>query len=78
MESSTEEKPKHQFDKKYRTIVSVKSSPEYMEMLEWVDANSHGSVDVWFNAPVLSDTIVIDVAFENLDDALIFKIKYSA
>ena len=78
MESSTEEKPKHRFDRKYKIVVRVKSTPNYMEMLEWVNSNSHGAVDVWFNAPVLSDNIMIDIAFENSDDALVFKIKYSA
>lgn len=45
-----------------------------MSMLEWVNSNSYGAVDVWFHdAPV----IMIDIAFENIDDALVFKIKYS-
>jgi hypothetical protein len=64
----------HKFDKKYKTVVRCKSTPEYMSMLEWVNSNSYGAVDVWFHdAPV----IMIDVAFENIDDALVFKIKYS-
>jgi hypothetical protein len=73
--SSTEEKPKHVFDKKYKVIVSVKSNPTYLEMLDWVNKNSHDSVDVWFNDT--PNGIIIDVAFANPDDALIFKIKYS-
>ncbi len=67
---------KHKFDKKYKIVVTVKSSPSYMEMMDWVNTHSSGSVDVWFN-----DTpsgVLIDMAFENIDDALIFKIKYSA
>jgi hypothetical protein len=77
MESLIEEKPKHIFDKKYKTVISVKSRPDYLEMLDWVNLNSHGAVDVWFNAPVLLGNVIIDVAFEDPDDALIFKIKYS-
>ena len=46
-----------------------------MEMLEWINSNSHGSVEVWFNDT--ADGIVIDIAFENSDDALVAKIKYS-
>lgn len=75
MESLIEEKPKHVFDRKYKTIVSVKSKITYVEMLDWVNKNSNGSVDVWFNDT--PDGVIIDVAFEDPDDALIFKIKYS-
>lgn len=74
-DSLTEEKPKHVFDKKYNTVVSVKSTLTYLEMLEWVHENSHGSVDVWFNST--PNGVIIDIAFSNDDDALIFKIKYS-
>lgn len=76
-DSLIEEKPSHVFDKKYKTIVNVKSTAAYTEMLDWVDANSHGAVDVWFNAPVLLGNVIIDIAFEDPDDALVFKIKYS-
>lgn len=76
MESLIEEKPKHIFDKKYKTIVSVNSTWSYLEMIDWVNTNSHGSVDVWFNDT--PDGVIIDIAFENSDDALVFKIKYSA
>lgn len=65
---------KHTFDKKYKVVVSIKSTPYYMEMLDWVNTNSTGSVDVWFNDT--GEGIVIDVAFENTDDAIFFKIKY--
>ena len=73
--SSTEEKPKHVFHRKYKTIVSVNSTWSYLEMIDWVNKNSYGSVDVWFNDT--PDGVIIDVAFENVDDALVFKIKYS-
>ena len=73
--SSTEEKPRHVFDKKYTTVVSVRAPFSYLEMLDWVNKNSHGSVDASFNDT--PDGMVIDLAFENQDDALIFKIKYS-
>jgi len=65
---------KHQFDKKFKTVISVRSTPSYLEMIDWVNSNSHGSVDVWFtDSP---EGIIIDVAFTDLDDALIFRIKY--
>jgi len=76
MESLIEEKPKHVFDKKYKIIVSVKSSLAYLEMLDWVNKNSHGLVDVWFNDT--PNGVIIDIAFTDPDDALVFKIKYSA
>jgi len=75
-ELSTEEKPKSYIcRRKYKTVVTVKSRPEYMEMLEWVNSNSLGSVGVWFNDS--AEGPIIDVAFEDPDDALVFKIKYS-
>lgn len=70
-ESLIEEKP-NSFDRKYKTVVRVNSRDSYIEMLEWLNLNSIGSVDVKYAS---SDKI--DVAFENRDDALIFKIKFS-
>ena len=66
---------KHVFDKKYKTVVSVRSTWSYLEMIDWVNSNSNGLVDVWFNDT--PDGVIIDIAFTELDDALVFKIKYS-
>jgi len=68
-----EERPKHTFDKKYKVVVNVKSTPSYTEMLDWVNSNSNGLVDVRFN----DNGVVTDLAFTDPDDALVFKIKYS-
>ena len=65
----------HVFDRKYKTVVSVKSTWSYLEMIDWVNKNSYGSVDVWFNDT--PNGVIIDIAFENSNDALVFKIKYS-
>jgi hypothetical protein len=60
------------FAEKYKTIVKCEGSPNYLTMLHWVDENSKGDVDVrrpgdgW-----------IYFAFEDPDDALVFKIMYS-
>ena len=59
------------FDKKYKTIVSCKYYAGYLEMLDWINQHSNKSVDVKFH----NDTIYI--GFENYDDAIVFKIKYS-
>lgn len=72
MESLIEEKPENIFDRKYKTIVRVNSRDNYLEMVDWVDLNSKGSVEVRY-----ASSNKIDVAFENSDDAIIFKIKYS-
>lgn len=72
MDSLTDEKPENTFDRKYKTIVRVNSRDNYLDMLDWIDSNSKGSVDVKY-----ASHDKIDVAFENVNDALIFKIKYS-
>jgi hypothetical protein len=66
------------FDEKYKIIIKLNYSPEfhYLETLDWIDRNSKDSVDV----AVVGEgagPISIYYAFENSDDALIFKIKYS-
>lgn len=66
---------RHQFDNKYKVIIRFKSTPGYVGMLDWVNKNSIGSVDVWFT--VEEDNCFIDLAFENPSDATFFKIKFS-
>jgi len=63
------------FDKKYSIIIKRNYQPGYIDMLEWVNLNSNNSVDVKFNNAYGSEAIYI--GFENSDDALFFKIKYS-
>jgi len=70
--------PPPKFHKRYKTIVKVDvhKGIEYVSMMEWIDQNSKGSVDV----KSISDgygTLVLYYGFENSDDALVFKIKYS-
>ena len=67
--------PVHKFDKKYKVVVSVRSTWSYLEMIHWTNSHSNGSVDVWFNDT--PNGVIIDVAFTDPDDALVFKIKYS-
>lgn len=64
------------FDKKYKIIIKYNYGPGYTEMLDWVNKNSKGSVDIKFDSDVTSR--VLYLGFEEIDDALIFKIKYSA
>ena len=76
-----EEKPKEntspEFDPKYKVVVRVECSPKYMEMLEWVNKNTAGNVDVKFDIGGLCTVRYVYLGFEDTDDALIFKIKYS-
>lgn len=63
------------FDKKYKIVLKQDYVPEYISMLEWVDLNSNKSVDIKFNNAYGMESIYI--GFEDPDDALFFKIKYS-
>ena len=63
------------FDTKYKTIVKRSYKPGWVQMLEWVNSNSNGLVAVKFNNRYGYEAIYI--GFEDLDDALFFKIKYS-
>lgn len=76
---STEEQvsvsPTVTFDKKYKTIVKCDYSDGYTEMLYWLDENSDKSVDVKFENAYGSESIF--VGFENSDDALLFRIRFS-
>ena len=63
------------FDEKYKTIIKYNYDPNYTEMLDWVNRNSKGSVDIKFDND--SSKCALYLGFEEPDDALIFKIKYS-
>jgi hypothetical protein len=74
-----EEKPEYTgpvFDKKYKIVIKCKFTDEYFKMVDWVNENSQGLVDIRFNAAT-NEIDTVFVAFEDLDDALVFKIKYS-
>jgi len=63
------------FDKKYKIIIEYNYGFDYTEMLGWVNKNSKGSVDIKFDSNSLKSLLYL--GFEELDDALVFKIKYS-
>ncbi len=65
------------FDPRYKIIIKFKCSPGYTEMLEWVDKNSAGSVDIKFDIGFGSGIDTLYIGFERPDDATFFKIKYS-
>ena len=64
------------FDKKYKVVVKRLYTPGFLDMIEWVNLNSNGLVEVKFNNGYGSEAIYI--GFVDSDDALFFKIKYSA
>lgn len=68
------------FDKKYKIILECKYDERAYDMLEWVNKFSNGAVDVK-NKVKSTEPQTIQLmayfAFEDLDDALIFRIKYS-
>lgn len=75
------------FDRKYKVILTFAYPDNYIEMLDWVNTNSNGSVEIslgnyirdpsipWY-APAGQLRKTVYVGFENLDDATFFKIKY--
>lgn len=80
--------PRSYFHKRYKTIVSVHDS-EYLAIQDWLSSNSNGSVEIkmfvvtkynneWVQcSPDDIGNIRPFVGFENEDDALFFKIKFS-
>lgn len=63
------------FDPKYKTIIEIKHRLDYLDMLDWVNKNSIGSVDAKFENESTADTIYL--GFEDAADALVFSIRYS-
>jgi hypothetical protein len=64
-------------DSRYRyTTSKTLNISEYYTMLGWIDRNSIGSVDI----KIISQGVVsmeVLIGFENSDDALLFRIKFS-
>lgn len=78
---------KEVFDPKYKIIIGKKLDFNYVEMIHWVNDNSKSSVEVkffhskkinneWYMTDPLESDMYIFFGFEDLDDALCFKIKY--
>jgi hypothetical protein len=63
------------FDLKYRYLVSINNTQELLLILDWVNRYSLGSVilDTDTQDSISGNTVFL---FENIDDALRFKIKY--
>lgn len=73
------------FKQPYKILIDKDITPEYVTLLDWVNKNSIGTVQVkllrtqkvnekWVLSPVGHD--VAFFAFDNEDDALMFRIKY--
>lgn len=62
------------FDDRFTDIVSYKYDESYPEILDWVDKNSKGSVDIKISEDSESKTILL--GFDNMDDSLLFKIRF--
>lgn len=65
---------RNDIDPKYKFIVEKSFDERYYEMLEWVNKNSKKGVSILLVDK--KDTSLL-LAFEDEDDALLFKIKYS-
>lgn len=63
------------FDARFKIVIEHPRDDGYYQLLEWVNSNSHGSVQMAYEADHGGERIFI--AFEDPDDALFFKIKYS-
>ena len=64
------------FDSKFKIIIKQLYKSDWLQMVEWVNSNSNGLVEVKFNNGYGSEAIYI--GFVDSDDALFFKIKYSS
>jgi hypothetical protein len=71
--------PSHQnqavpaFDTKYKVVVKYQYEHEYVSIIDWLNNHSSGSVDIKISE---GRGYEMFVAFENPDDALVFKIRY--
>ena len=63
------------FDKKYKTVIVIDYTLKYSEMMYWLDNNSKGLVDIKINHT--QNKQAVHIGFENTDDALFFKIRFS-
>ena len=62
------------FDNKFKTVIERKYNDSSWEMVDWVNNNSKGDVDVKFITS--ENNSLVYFAFENADDALYFGIKF--
>ena len=76
---------KNCFDKNYKIILDRPMLHDHVEMIDWINKNSIGKVSIrlysaykmkqgWVISPVGKSRVFI--GFENLDDAIVFKLKY--
>lgn len=63
------------FDSNYTSVIAMDYVHGYYDILDWVNQNSAGSVDVKFENSYGQEKIYI--AFEREQDALLFKIRFS-
>lgn len=73
------------FEKPYKVLIDSDIKPEHINVLDWLNQNTKGNVQVRiFNAQLVDQKWVISstgrtrvfFAFDNTDDALVFRIKY--
>lgn len=62
------------FNNKFKTVIERKYNDSSWEMVDWVNNNSKGDVDVKFITS--ENNSLVYFAFENADDALYFGIKF--
>jgi len=67
--------PTVSFKNDYSNIVAVDYTHSYYDILDWINQNSSGQVEVKFENSYGYEKIYI--AFEKEQDALIFKIRFS-
>lgn len=63
------------FSSNYTNVIAIDYVHGYYDILDWVNKNSTGRVEVKFENSYGYEKILI--AFENERDALVFKIKFS-
>jgi len=67
-----------EFDSNFKTIVRHDLNEYFPEIVDWIDKNSSGRVSIKCDTKDKKNRLeTLYIGFENSDDALVFKIRFS-
>ena len=70
MNSEVKEEVIPELDKRFKIVIDKVQDQYYYEMIDWLNLNTKGNVDI---KPFGNK---VRIGFEEMDDALYFRIKY--